>query len=122
LCYTVRESSPRRRPATDRRAETISQADGYCARALPRWHTRFGQAVGEIGVPTIVEGLKSDPETRITKGGVYEWLRGHCPTTERAEALVRISEGKLTMEMIYSHKRELDQLRHTADSGGEPKP
>lgn len=100
----------------------MSHADGYCRRALPRWHTRFGQAVAEIGVPTIVDALKADPETRISKTGVYEWLQGHSPTTERAEALVRMSAGRLTIEMIYSHKRELVQLRRTANSGGEPKP
>lgn len=99
----------------------MPQADGYCRRALPRWHTRFGQAVGEIGVPTIVAALKADPETRITKSGVYEWLQGHSPTTERAEALVQMSNGRLTMDMIYSHKRELVQLRRAADSGGERK-
>ena len=36
----------------------MSHADSYCHRALPRWHTRFGQAVAEIGVPTIVDALK----------------------------------------------------------------
>lgn len=95
----------------------MAREDSYCRRALPRWHTRFGQAVGELGVRAIVDGLKSDPATRITNKGVYEWLRGHQPSPDRAEALVRLSEGRLTLDIIYSHRRELATKRR--DREGE---
>lgn len=92
-------------------------SDSYCRRALPRWHTRFGQVVGELGVPAIREALGRDPDLRVSKSAVYEWLRGHEPRPDRARALVALSDGRLTLDMIYSHKRELAVLRRQSDAG-----
>lgn len=99
----------------------------YCRRALPRWHTRFGQAIGDLGVPEIVDALGRDPALRVTSTAVYEWLQGHEPRPERARALVEISGGTLSLEIIYSHRDELADLRRaikTADreNGGHRDP
>jgi hypothetical protein len=88
--------------------------DSYCRRALPRWHTRFGEAIGDLGVPKIVAALAPDPALRVTPTAVYEWLQGHTPRPERARALVELSGGRLTLDMIYSHNRELAVLRGEA--------
>ena len=101
----------------------MSQADGdYCRRALPRWHTRFGRVVGEIGVPRILAALHGDPDLRVTKQAVYAWLAGFEPRPDRARALVKLAGGKLDLEMIYSHKRELDKLRRDRAAEGDPEP
>ncbi len=94
----------------------------YCRRALPRWSTRFGRVVAEIGVPEIAKALASDPALKVPKRAVYSWLEGHEPRPDRARALVRISGGKLSLETIYGHKRELARLRKGNGDGGEPKP
>lgn len=93
-------------------------SDSYCRRALPRWHTRFGQAIGDLGVSTIVDALGRDPDLRVTSTAVYEWLQGHEPRPERARALVEISGGRLTLDMIYSHRSELADLRRAGEAAG----
>jgi len=82
---------------------------GYQRDAL-RWRTRFGSWVGEVTVSGIVSALSSDPELSVTRGAVYQWLRGHSPTATRARALVKLSGGRLSFDEIYSHREELEEL------------
>lgn len=71
-----------------------------------RWETRFGRWVAEYGVAEIVKQLRSDPDLRVTKKTVYDWLRGHAPRPARAAALVRLSRGAITLDCIYRHVRQ----------------
>ncbi|HPD72841.1 MAG TPA: hypothetical protein PLL30_13810 [Candidatus Krumholzibacteria bacterium] len=80
-----------------------------------RWQTEFGRWVADFGVPRIVAGLSHDPALRITNQTVYEWLQGHAPQPVRAMALVEMSQGRLTLEAIYQHGR---QMRQTGSAGG----
>lgn len=96
----------------------MSAEDGYCRRALPRWRTRFGRFVAETGVPRIVEALASDPDLRVTRQAVYSWVAGHEPRPDRARALVAMSEGRLTLETVYSHNRELARIRRDQAAAG----
>lgn len=77
----------------------------------PRYHTRFGSWIDQRGVPQICRELAKDPSTRVTKEAVYAWLAGVRPRPHRAEALVAISGGELTLDAVYAHGRELRQLR-----------
>jgi len=93
----------------------------YCRRALPRWRTRFGRFVAEVGVPEIHKALRNhpDPEVRVTKGAIYEWLQGHRPSPDRARALVELSRGRLSLDAIYSHRRERDRLVREESQEGD---
>lgn len=71
-----------------------------------RWQTTFGQWVSDFGVTRIVAALSDDPDLRVTRRAVYEWLRGHPPRPARAMALVELSGGRLTLEAIYEHTCE----------------
>jgi hypothetical protein len=92
--------------------------DGSCRRARDaRWQTRFGSWVDEIGVFRIVDALGHDPDLAVTSHAVYRWLSGNCaPNPRRARALVELSGGELTLEVIYDHTREMKRL----DEGGTP--
>lgn len=74
-----------------------------------RWATPFGRWVARTGVSRIVEGLSSDPETRITRGTVYQWLQGHGPHPSRALALVSLSRGRLSLEEILKHRIQIQK-------------
>ncbi len=90
------------------RAEAL--AAGRFKRAPDRWQTEFGRWVADFGVPRIVAGLAHDPDLRVTKQAVYEWLQGHAPQPARALALVEMSQGRLTLEIIYQHSRQMKQI------------
>ena len=72
--------------------------------------------MADFGVPRIVAGLAHDPNLRITNQTVYEWLQGHAPQPARAMALVEMSQGRLTLEAIYQHSRQIKQT--DGDPGG----
>ncbi len=80
---------------------------GRYKRVPTRWQTEFGRWVGDFGVPQIVKALARDPDLRVTNQAVYEWLQGHPPRPARAMALVDLSGGRLTLEAIYEHGREI---------------
>lgn len=89
---------------------------GRFKRVPDRWQTEFGRWVADFGVPRIVAGLAHDPALRITNQTVYEWLQGHAPQPARAMALVEMSQGRLTLDAIYQHSREVRQSE--GDTGG----
>lgn len=82
-------------------------ARGRYRRVPSRWDTEFGRWVSDVGIQRIVATLARDPHLRITNQSVYEWLQGHPPHPSRAMALVEMSGGRLTLEAIYQHGREL---------------
>lgn len=84
------------------------------AEATGRWETDFGRWVGTVGVGYIVSALDDDPDLRVTSSAVYQWLRGHAPSPERAARLVELSRGALSLESIYMHRQ---QLRHRSQKG-----
>ena len=106
----------------------MTRSDSYCRGALPhlggrprqdlRWQTNFGQWVGEVGVPAIVSELETDPDLRVSAKAVYSWLRGCEPRPDRARALVNLSGGAITLNMIYCHRRDLERLRRAAEAEG----
>ncbi len=85
-------------------------AKGRYRRVPSRWDTEFGRWVSDVGVPRIVAALANDPDLRITNQSVYEWLQGHAPHPTRALALVEMSDGRLTLNAIYEHGREVRQV------------
>lgn len=78
-----------------------------------RWTSPFGCWVGEFGPARIVEALARDPNLSITRNAPYDWLRGHQPRPKLASALVRLSGGELTLELIYQHGADLERARFT---------
>ena len=92
----------------------LSRSDPLSRHALPRWQTRFGRWVDDVGVNAIVAELRPDPSLRCTSKAVRQWLKGHAPRPERARALVQFSqriERPISLDAIYSHRFELEDLR-----------
>lgn len=89
-------------------------AKGRYKRVPSRWETDFGRWVANFGVPQIVKALARDPDLRVTNQAVYEWLQGHPPRPARAMALVELSGGRLTLEAIYEHGREIRRSQDPA--------
>ncbi len=96
------------------RSEALER--GRFKRAPDRWQTEFGRWVADFGVLHIVAALAHDPALRITNQTVYEWLQGHAPRPARALALVEMSNGRLTLDAIYQHSRQMKQSE--GDAGG----
>jgi hypothetical protein len=92
---------------------------GRFRRTPSRWETEFGRWVSDFGVSRIVSALAPDADLRITNQTVYEWLQGHAPRPSRASALVEISGGRLTLEAIYEHGREVRRPACPTPSGKE---
>jgi len=89
-------------------------AKGRYKRVPSRWQTEFGRWVGDVDIPQIVKALARDPDLRVTNQAVYQWLQGHPPRPARAMALVELSGGRLTLEAIYEHGREIRQSQDPA--------
>lgn len=88
---------------------------GRVRRVPARWETPFGRWVGDYGVPRLVSDLRSDPYLSVTPRAVYAWLEGHPPQPARAMALVRLSEGRITLEDVYRHAEDLRRANHPPD-------
>lgn len=84
-------------------------ARGRSSRVAHRWQTEFGRWVSEFGVPRIVAALAHDPDLRVTNQAVYKWLQGHAPRPPRAMAMVKMSGGRITLEAIYQHSRDIQR-------------
>lgn len=73
-----------------------------------RWRTRFGKWVMGYGVERLAAELE------VTKSAVYFWLRlkGRLvyPDPERALRMVELSCGAVSLEAIYTHRREAQLL------------
>jgi predicted component of type VI protein secretion system len=82
------------------------------------WETKFGRWVSDFGVPRVVRALARDPDLRVTNQAVYEWLQGHAPRLARAVALVEMSGGRLTLDAIYQHGREVRHPEDASPGGG----
>jgi hypothetical protein len=88
-------------------------ARGRFKRVPYRWETEFGRWVSDFKVPRIVAALARDPALRVTNQAVFEWLQGHAPRPTRAMALVEMSGGRLTLEAIYKHGRQIRSREST---------
>jgi hypothetical protein len=75
-------------------------------RAAGRWRTTFGSWVGSVGVTRVVIDLRASGHP-VTPGAVYHWVAGRAiPTLPLAGALVRLSEGRVSLDDILQHRRE----------------
>ena len=116
-----RSRGPRAHVQSKRRRR-LPGSDSFTRRALPRWHTRLGIWIDDVGVDTIVDALKSDPALRCSRQAIVEWLQGHQPKPERALALVALSrelKRPISLEAIYSHRKELEILRREGNSSSD---
>jgi hypothetical protein len=77
-----------------------------------RWETEFGRWVADFGASRIVAALGRDPDLSVAPHAPYDWLRGHPPRPDRATALVELSEGRLSLDAIYNHSREIEERAH----------
>lgn len=85
-------------------------------RASAGWNTPVGKWISEVGVSTIVSALGRNPDLSVTDRAVYSWLKGFAPRYDRAQALVRLSKGRITMAQIYDHVRILREIRESANT------
>jgi hypothetical protein len=97
------------RGRANRITDVLAEAMPMFTRDPMRWDTEFGRWVGEVGASRIVAALGRDPDLSVTTKAVYEWLRGHHPRPDRAIALVELSGGRLSLDMIYRHSQEIDR-------------
>jgi hypothetical protein len=95
---------------------------GRFERVPDRWQTEFGRWVRDVGVSRIVTALAQDPDLRVTNQAVYEWLRGHAPRPARAIALVELSGGRLTLDAIYGHSRQIQAPSSHRAHAERPRP
>lgn len=65
--------------------------------------TKFSGWVRDYGVTKLHEALGKEG-CAVTKGLVYQWLRGDCePRGKKIRALVRIGGGKISTDDIFAH-------------------
>lgn len=84
-------------------------------RDAQRWQTPLGRWVSNVGVANIVDALRPFPELSVTRQAVYSWLAGFSPRHDRAEALVRLSGGRITLSTIRNHARVMKGLQTRGD-------
>lgn len=75
-------------------------------RLVLRWRTRFGVFVSDYTVSRLVAALGGEGEP-VTPRAVYHWLGGIAPRPAIAEAIARISAGRVTIADVYRHRREV---------------
>lgn len=73
-------------------------------RRVPGWDTTFGQFVSEYGVAALARDLAGMGEP-VIPSSIYKWMAGaSAPRAQLARRLVSLSEGRLTLEVIFSHR------------------
>jgi hypothetical protein len=73
-----------------------------------RWDTGFGRWVSKFGVGELRRALELRGVI-VTKGSIYHWISGKMPRKNAIDGLLAISEGELTLVMIYEHCRFVDR-------------
>jgi hypothetical protein len=72
-----------------------------------RWRGNFTSFVGSCTVAAFIHELGAAGEP-IGKEAVYSWIAGRtAPRARVAAAIVRISDGKLTLDDLYGHRHEV---------------
>ncbi len=72
-----------------------------------RWQTPFGRYVASRGVSWVVGRLEADG-LPVTPFAVYHWVAADTvPRLPFARAMVRTSDGALTLDDIYGHREQL---------------
>jgi hypothetical protein len=81
-------------------------------RRRSRWTTHFGSWIASVTVFKVQEAL-ADTGHPVTEQAVYHWLAGTAtPRTAHAVALVRMSEGRISLDDIVRHRTEVrDETR-----------
>jgi hypothetical protein len=84
------------------------------------WSTKFGRWVERQSVARVARGLEGVGFI-VTRGAVYEWLRGASrPRPDHADALVRVSGGAITLRDVYDHRAKvLERVRSSTGGVGE---
>ena len=74
-----------------------------------RWQTPFGRYVARRGVSWVVGRLEAEG-LPVTPFAVYHWVAADtAPRPPFARAMVRTSDGALTLGDIYGHREQLSQ-------------
>lgn len=74
------------------------------------WSTPFGAWVREFGTGRLRR------ELQVTKSAVHAWVAGVIsPRPKKAERIVELSQGKLTLEMIYRQPRLVGRSAESGD-------
>ncbi len=74
-----------------------------------RWQTPFGRYVARRGVSWVVGRLEAEG-LPVTPFAVYHWVAADtAPRPPLARAMVRTSDGALTLGDIYGHREQLSQ-------------
>jgi hypothetical protein len=69
-----------------------------------RWSTRFGRWVSTFGVRRLTRALEQGGQP-VTTYAVHQWLAGRTfPRPDRIDAIVTLSDGKLTQQDIHQHR------------------
>lgn len=77
-------------------------------RRNPRWKTRFGSFVSRHTVARLCRDLNAALGYPTHESTVYGWIRGDsCPRPDRALAIVAASGGRLRVEDLLQHRREV---------------
>jgi hypothetical protein len=72
-----------------------------------RWQTPFGRYVARRGVSWVVDRLEAEG-LPVTPFAVYHWVAADtAPRQSFARAMVRTSDGALTLGDIYGHREQL---------------
>ena len=72
-----------------------------------RWYTKFGQFIGQFGVKKLAKTLAQSGHG-VTESAVYIWVKGKSqPRPETAAEIIKLADGKLTMDDIYSHPKQM---------------
>lgn len=86
------------------------------ARRSYRWSTKFGCFVARLSVRGVADAMASRGVI-VTDRAVYGWLSGRTfPRREHVEALVAVSSGRLDLEDVFRHQREV----RGGGNGGDP--
>ncbi len=69
-----------------------------------RWRTPLGSFISEYGVSRLTRDLAAAGQP-VTRCAIYHWIGGtHVPRLERAVAIARLSQGRLTLGDIYRQR------------------
>ena len=85
-----------------------------------RWNTRFGRWISSIGVERLAERLTRQGHP-VTPAAVYGWLAARTqPRFGHLVALIRLGQGRLTLQDINQHATRLERAPEPQGPRGGP--
>lgn len=76
-------------------------------RVAHRWITPFGKFVNQLTVRGLLRAMHQRGYP-ISAYAIYHWLDGStCPRVEHAIAMVKISQGSISLDDIYSQRERV---------------